>query len=322
MATAPQARVIRRNRCFTIAYCSLVFLLLLAALAAWRPISVWNAYGAVRLWLAGAQDGIAQAGPYRIHYIVAGAGKPVVLLHGLGMDASSWALYVPALAMHSRVYAIDLLGFGSSDKPDTDYGALLQAQVVHDFLDHLKLQQVDLVGVSMGGKIALHFARVYPDRVRRLVVADASGVAAHVRPPTTFLPDTEKQLAEFRQRMAAKRHSLPLFVARDVVRRLRAQEWVLRRVMERGSKPEELLDGKLQNVTMPVLLLWGEQDTLTPFGWGEALHRQIPHSELVGLRDCGHIALHECRAVALPEIQTFLTTDQPARTRIRSIASD
>ncbi len=316
MASAAPARVMRRSRFFVVGYYAIVVLLLMSACFLWRPLTFQRLYLRAKLARAGVHQGTAQAGPYRIHYYVAGKGDPIVLLHGLGGDAMFWADYLPALAAERRVYAIDLLGFGSSDKPDVDYRATTQAQVVHDFLASQNVQQADVLGISMGAFVALHVARQWPERVRRLVVADSAGV---VFDPNAPQPPFPQDADGFSKIMTPK--PVPAFVVRDIVRRMRAQQWVLDRVLQNRNTGKDFVDGQLQTVKMPVLILWGEKDRLTPLLWGQALHQQIPQSELVILQGCGHIALYDCRGQALPAIKEFLSSAQPSSRGIRTIPS-
>ncbi len=315
---APASARVRPSRVFTACYYAVVVALLITAMFIWRPLTFHRLYVRARLALAGVHEGVARAGPYRIHYYAAGSGQPIVLLHGGPGDALSWADYVPDLAAHGRVYAIDLLGFGSSDKPDVDYRATVQAQVVHDFLDSQNIRQVDLVGVSMGGQIALHVARQWPDRVRRLVVADSAGIIFSPDAPQPPFPQDEQ---EFRRLMTPKPSSLPSFVVRDILRSIRASanQFVLQRALRNRNNGVDFLDGQVQTVSMPVLILWGEQDILTPLSWGKALHQQIPQSTFVILQGCGHIALYDCRPQALPEIVRFLSSPEPETGDARKI---
>ena len=97
--------------------------------------------------------------PFRVHYLVGGRGQPLVLVHGLDGRAENWARLMPALMCHGhRVYAIDLLGFGRSDRPDVDYSIALQAEVLNQFFDSQGLARADLGGWSMGGWVTLKFA--------------------------------------------------------------------------------------------------------------------------------------------------------------------
>ena len=316
MAAPAPARPARPKRLFNIAYYSLVAALLLAAWFLYRPVTFQRAYARARFATAGAHSGMTQAGQYRIHYYAAGSGQPIVLLHGMGSDALFWADYVPALAAHGRVYAIDLLGHGSSDHPDVDYRATLQAQVVRDFLDSQNIQQADLVGVSMGAFVALHAARLWPDRVRRLVAADSGGIIFNPSAPQPPFPQDEQG---FRKLMTPKHSWIGPFLVRDILRRMQAQRTVMQRMLQIRNTGTDFVDGKLQSLNMPVLIIWGEQDLLTPLSWGKALHQQVPQSTLVILQGCGHIALYDCRPQALPEIVRFLSGPKPESGGVRKI---
>jgi triacylglycerol esterase/lipase EstA (alpha/beta hydrolase family) len=118
----------------------------------WRPW--WVIDESMRAWLrlAGVRSEYVQLGSSRIHYLVGGRGKPLVLVHGLGAMAESWAGLMTALTRHGyRVYAIDLLGFGRSDRPNVDYSIALQVEILEQFFDSQNLPRADLGGWSMGG---------------------------------------------------------------------------------------------------------------------------------------------------------------------------
>ncbi len=316
MATPASARRVRPKRLFMVCYYAVVAALLLVAWFLYRPVTFQRAYARARFAMAGAHSGIAQAGPYRIHYYAAGSGQPIVLLHGMGGDALFWADYLPALTAQGRVYAIDLLGHGRSDHPDVEYRPTLGAQVVRDFLDSQHIQQADLVGVSMGAFVALHVARLWPDRVRRLVVADSGGI---IFDPSAPQPAFPQDVEGFRQLMTPKRSWIGPYLVRDILRSMQAQRAVMQRLMHVRNNGIEFVDGKLQSLNMPMLIMWGEQDLLTPLSWGKALHQQVPQSTLVILQGCGHIALYDCRAQALPEMQRFLLSPEPATGGVRTI---
>ena len=82
----------------------------------------------------------------------------------------------------------------------------------------------------------------------------------------------------------------------------------------------DLLDGKLAPIRMPVLLVWGSRDVISPLEQAEAFHRQIPQSELLVLNGCGHIALLDCKSAAQPEIRKFLAAANPPQRGRREIA--
>src|SRR3989442_10375155 len=112
-----------------------------------------------------------------IHYMCGGSGPPLVLVHGLGSSAAVEFYYnLEPLAAHHRVLAIDLPGFGKSDKPVLDYTIDLFVKAVRDVMACEGLERAAVMGVSMGGRVALGLALESPDLVERLVLVDALGV--------------------------------------------------------------------------------------------------------------------------------------------------
>src|SRR6267143_3123745 len=112
-----------------------------------------------------------------IHYVCGGNGPPLVLVHGLGSSAAVEFYYnLEPLAAHHRVLAIDLPGFGKSDKPVLDYTIDLFVKAVRDLMTSEGLERSAVMGVSMGGRVALGLALDSPELVERLVLVDALGV--------------------------------------------------------------------------------------------------------------------------------------------------
>ena len=116
----------------------------------------------------------------KIRYLEAGdAAKPtVILLHGLGAQAETWQFNIPALAANYHVIAPDQVGFGKSDKPFLKYRVGTYADFLDKFMSELKIEKAHLVGNSMGGWVAGLMAIKYPNRVEKIVLADAAGLVA------------------------------------------------------------------------------------------------------------------------------------------------
>ncbi len=120
------------------------------------------------------------AGPVDTFYLDAGAGDPVLLLHGSGPGVSAWANWqktIPGLAEEFRVLAPDIVGYGATARPD-DVRYSLRGWTDHvlGFMDALGLDRVFLVGNSLGGRISLALAEEHPDRVARMVLMGSPGV--------------------------------------------------------------------------------------------------------------------------------------------------
>ena len=108
-----------------------------------------------------------------LHYVVAGRGPAVVLLHGLGGFAQSWRHTIDALSTRATVFAVDLPGFGRSAKPRTAYRLGYFARALHGFLDAMGIAQASLVGHSLGGSVAVTYALTHPARVERVALVAA-----------------------------------------------------------------------------------------------------------------------------------------------------
>src|SRR5256885_15300180 len=114
-----------------------------------------------------------------IHYVCGGSGPPLVLVHGLGSSAAVEFYYnLEPLAAHHRGFAIDLPRFGRSDKPVLEYTIDLFVRAVSDLMACEGIERAAVMGVSMGGRVALGLALDSPEKVERLVLVDALGVGA------------------------------------------------------------------------------------------------------------------------------------------------
>ena len=295
---------LRRPRAIT----ATLALLALATYAYVRPMSLY--FAARKLYLAaiGVRGHDVRVGSHNIHYLVTGDGPPLVLVHGVAMRADDWAPLYRTLARTHRVYALDLLGYGGSDKPrDVEYCVGLQSEAVRGFMDALKLQQADVMGVSMGGWVALKLAADHPQRVRKLVLVSSGGFKFDTTlSERSFSAETIPELRASLLMQSDRADLLPRFVLRDFLRLSKEKAWVVRSCMRSMLKGDELLDGKVQRVTMPVLLVWGTADRIVPFRVAAAMQREMPQARVVALEDCGHLAVIECRAEGVPAMIGFL----------------
>src|SRR5947209_8346284 len=108
----------------------------------------------------------------RMRYIRAGSGPPLLLVHGLLGGLFCWRFNIPDFAAHYTVYAVDLPGNGLSDAPaNTNCGMLRQAKRLSEFLEKLQLQEVNVIGASYGGGVAMLLAAHDKNRLRSLVLA-------------------------------------------------------------------------------------------------------------------------------------------------------
>ena len=308
----PMTKPINRTMQWTKrALLSLLALALLAGIGFYlRPVSYLNARTYLQEDLSGIESRSVQVAGHRVHYLAEGPanGPVVVLVHGLGANAEYWCNLAPYLAQSGfRVYIPDLLGYGRSESStDFSYSVHDEAAVVVGFMDALGLKQVELGGWSMGGWIAVLVAAQHPERVSRLVLFDSAGLNV---PPTfdtaLFRPSTVAQLDELKALLSPQPQPIPAFIARDILRNFRRNGWVVERALATMLTAQDVIDNVLPQLKMPVLLVWGSLDRVTPLDRGETMHRLIPQSQLDVFAGCGHMAPIECSAALGPKFVAF-----------------
>ena len=286
--------------------------LVLAGFGFWvRPVSYLNGYSYLRFWMAGAESRSVTVAGHHIHYDVAGPkdGPVVVLVHGLSGWAENWQSMAPYLVKAGyRVYMLDLLGFGRSERPaDFSYSMEDQAAIVDGALDALKLKRVDLGGWSMGGWIVQRMAFEHPERIRRLVLFDSAGLNEVPAWNTQlFMPTTIPELQQFEALLMPHPPSLPDFISRDLLRNSEQNAWVVQRALGTMLTGQYTVDSLLPGLKMPVLIIWGTDDRIFPLRHGEVMHHLIPTSQLESFPGCGHLAPIQCASRIGPRIVDFL----------------
>ena len=291
---------------------ALIALAVLLAVAFWaRPVEFFNTYSEFRLLRAGAESRSTTVEGFRVHYYVLGpsSGPPVVLVHGLGGRAEDWRNLAPYLTRAGyRVYLPDLPGYGQSEKPvGFSYSVPDEAGVVVGFFDALGLKQVGLGGWSMGGWIVQRIAVDHPDRVRKLMLFDSAGLA--VKPDWNtdlFTPANADELSRRDELLMPQPPNVPRFVAADILRRSTRNAWVIRKALASMLTGQDATDRLLPGLKMPVLIVWGELDRITPLTEGVTIHKLISGSQLDVIPYCGHLAPNQCAPQIGPNLVVFL----------------
>jgi pimeloyl-ACP methyl ester carboxylesterase len=283
----------------------------------WNPLWVSDQQLRFHLWREGVKSEYVEAGGYRLHYFEAGpaGGTPLVLVHGLGDRGEAWAAMIPRLAAKGfHVWVPDLLGYGRSPRPDVDYSIPLEEGIVVDFMQAVHVPKADVGGWSMGGWIAMKLTLDHPEMVDRLVVYDSAGVYF----PATwqadlFTPSDESGVRKLISMLTPEPPVVPDFAAAAMVRKLQANAWVVRRSLASMVTGRDLLDFRLQNISQPMLIVWGSKDELIPLSAGEAIHEKVPQSVLNVIEGCGHIAPSECAGAVTESTVDFLRSEPPMR---------
>jgi pimeloyl-ACP methyl ester carboxylesterase len=307
-----------------------VVLVIAAAVTVYvAPLALADAALRFQLRRDGVHSRYVDVDAYRIHYLEAPSrttqpGKPLLLVHGLGSRGEDWAPMIPTLtAQGFHVYAVDMLGYGRSARPDVDYSISLEEKTVVGFMHAVGLQQVDLAGWSMGGWVALKLAVDHPDLVDRLVVYDAAGLYfPRTFPHSLFTPTDAAGLDQLLAMLSPHPIALPGFLQRAVIRKLGRNAWVVNRSLNAMETGRDLMNFQLQRISRPTLVVWGAEDRLIPLSLGETMHHQIPGSDLLVVDGCGHMAPSECAHPVADGTVRFLHAEPPIRGGKETVAGN
>jgi pimeloyl-ACP methyl ester carboxylesterase len=245
----------------------------------------------------------------KIHYLESGYGQPIVLLHGLGGGAETLRPLIALLAPRHHVFAPDQIGFGGSDKPLIDYRITTLVEFLHGFLDAVGADRPDVVGVSLGARVASLYALEHPKRVGRLVLVSGAGYRPDLDDETAqalafaTLSDAKSALllAYDDDRRATDAAAERLFAAR-----LRSgSAFTVSRLVASFQSSEGFADD-LSGITAPTLIAWGRGDDIAPVSQGEKAHRQIHGSRLVIFDHCGHLVMEEAEKPLEEALTSFL----------------
>ncbi len=228
-----------------------------------------------------------------------GSGPSVVLLHGYPFNRSMWAEQVEELKQHHRVIVPDLRGHGESAVTPTPATMQNMAAEVASLLETLNISRATIAGLSMGGYVALAFYRLFPLRVRSLVLADTRAQADSDEAKQNREQQAEKALREGMEGIADG--LLPKLLAPETVTRHPEIVKRLRQMMAetdpegaaaalRGMAQRQDQTAFLSRIIAPTLILVGKEDALTPVADAELMHRQIGGSRLRVIEGAGHIS--------------------------------
>jgi pimeloyl-ACP methyl ester carboxylesterase len=322
VTTIMTAKPYKRHRLRKVVLTLLVLAAIGAGLFYWRPTKARVITEAYTAWRIGLVNHEVKLGNYRIHYMVAGQGKPLVLVHGLAGRAEEWLSLIPEFTRDGyQVYAIDLLGYGRSEQPDVDYSIALETDILRQFLDSQNLHQPDIAGWSMGGWISLKFAAEHPDRVHRLILMDSAGLQFDAVNAGALRPKTEAELAHMFAVLSPNPKPVWGFVARDILRNIAANDWIVGRALQSMGTGKDLMDNKMQSVSMPVLIIWGKEDMLTPLSIGERMRVAMPQSLLYVYDGTGHLAPTDRSEQVSKTVVSFLKADPPLAAGEQEVAA-
>lgn len=274
---------------------------------------------------------VATASGARIHYRDQGSrdGIALVLLHGTGASLHTWEPWVERLSPLYRIVTLDLPAHGlTGATPDGDYGRAGMIGAIDAVVTNVGLPRFVIGGNSMGGEMAMAYALAYPERIRGLILVDAAGLGRHGgggagdgerSAPLAF------QLARFPGfgRIVSKVTPRPLIseglhsvyaddskidsLLVDRYWHLLRLEGSRRAMLARFAAAGESEPLEIEKLSMPALVLWGDQDRLIPPAVGDMLAERLPDATLVRYAEAGHLPMEEIPEQSAADVRRFLS---------------
>ncbi len=259
-----------------------------------------------------------RANGVKTRFLTAGDGEPLVLVHGGdagGGGEHNWRNNIPALAEHFRIYALDRIGSGFTDKPPIDYTDQVLADHLANFIDALCLEQVFIMGNSMGAYGAARYTVDHPDRVRKMVlvasgsIATAMGLEHKATEPWHAL----RRAVEQPNRNNVRAMLEGLVENRAGITDEAVDERIQRILMpgtREANRSMQVYRGRLKNdpnlqqqyslryrlpqLTIPTIMVWGRKDRFAPIELGYQLRDMLPNMAAFHvLENSGHQAQHD-----------------------------
>ncbi len=234
----------------------------------------------------------------RIAVEYAGDGEPVIFMHGIGGNRRNWRDQIPAFAKHFKAVAWDARGYGDSDDYEGPLNFHSYADDVVRVLDHFGVERGNLVGLSMGGRIAMEFAARYPDRLKTLVLCDTHKGFAGLSPEAraAFIASRKEPLMNGKEpkdiagpvakTLIGPNASKDAFEALvDSMSRLHKESYI--KSIEASVTMDVRTD--LGNIKVPTLVVVGSADRLTTVDAARSIAGDIPGAELSIIDNAGHL---------------------------------
>jgi pimeloyl-ACP methyl ester carboxylesterase len=229
-------------------------------------------------------------GKRQAHYLKAGSGPPVVLLHGGASDSNDWRETMTALSQSYSLYAPDMLGYGLTDRDKTSYYLSEFVDFTLDFIQAVGLDSsvLALVGHSLGGRICLDIALQHPEKVRKLVLIDSAGLARLAR-WGRFLGAA----AFFIRRALGRPQPYPMFLNKD------------------GEDKDWRCLDKLNRLKVPTLVIWSSRDPYYPLKGALQAKKLMPEARFEIFPGYGHAPHAKNREYFNKLLLSYLDHDQP-----------
>lgn len=265
----------------------------------------------------------------KLHYKEMGEGeRAFILLHGFAASVYSWREAMAPLAEHGRVVAFDRPAFGLTERPlpgswseQNPYSPEAQTDLTVGLMDYLDIERAILVGNSAGGTVAVHTTLRYPERVEGLILISPAiytggGSPGWIRPllrtpqMQRLGPLFVRNIQEWGLDFGRSAWHNPDLITDEMwagyTRPLQAENWDVGLWQLTTASRAGDLAGRLDEITLPVLVATGDDDRIVPTSQSARLAEELAHADLLVIEECGHVAHEECPEPLLEAIREFL----------------
>ncbi|MFC7373227.1 alpha/beta fold hydrolase [Fictibacillus iocasae] len=249
--------------------------------------------------------------------------ETIILIHGFLSSTLSFRKLIPLLTEKYHVYALDLPGFGQSEKSRTFvYKLSNYGELIIDFMEKLAINQAILIGHSMGGQVSLHAAKHCPKKIKRLILLGCCGYVKRASRSViccSYIPFFSWGMKTWVLRKNVKENLLAVLhdsklVTKELIEGYRkplTEEGFFHSLIRLLRQREGDMERKdLQSIQTPVLMIWGREDKVMPVKTGYRLQHDLPDAKLIVYDDCGHLLMEERPEDIVRETVSFINGDQ------------
>jgi pimeloyl-ACP methyl ester carboxylesterase len=253
-----------------------------------------------------------QINGHTIFYVVKGEGEPLLLIHGYGAGFWVWEKQIDVLSRFYRVYALDVIGHGFSDRPKIAYTPEAYIHFLRDFMDGVGIERATLIGNSMGGGMAWATAALFPERVKKVILINSvppdvlnqvrnesfrNLVAIQDIPFLPYLVIASRNKKSIKWLLEECVSDIKLITPEVLNRqyelsRIKGTTWVLYSTFKNAKDTSKMKDYP-SRIDRPTLLVWGKRDLIFPLSVGQDLHQAIRGSKLHVVEEAAHIPMWE-----------------------------
>ncbi|MDD0842641.1 alpha/beta fold hydrolase [Pseudomonas sp. Gutcm_11s] len=253
-----------------------------------------------------------------IHYYEGGPrdGETLLMIHGFGANRDNWLRFARHFSQQYRVIALDLPGFGESDKPDVNYDVASQTERLHAFVQALGISKPHLIGNSMGGHIAALYAARYPEQVTSVALLNNSGILSPRKSemfamlengkPNPLVVRKAEDFDALMRFVFVNPPPLPESLKRHFAEQSMANQQQYDRIFVQLRERYVPLEPELPKIQVPTLVLWGDQDRVLDVSSIGVMKPLLKKPTIVVMKDCGHAPMLERPEETAQHYQAFL----------------